>query len=170
MFGTLSNLRSSKSYLALLLLFGSLSNLSGVGATDAVNALPDLGNPAANTGSVEPSMSAQGAGFTYHDNIDGKQITLTPQYNQQNGTSIGGSLAGALSKNMAVGVLLSVGSDRNEWLLNTGFDLTSNQRFIFSLGQLRQKQEFNFMLKVFFQLLSRTCGKYMRHHRDVAIF
>ena len=36
MFGTLSNLRSSKSYLALLLLFGSLSNLSGVGATDAV--------------------------------------------------------------------------------------------------------------------------------------
>ena len=145
MFGTLSNLRSSKSYLALLLLFGSLSNLSGVGATDAVNALPDLGSPAANTGSVQPNMSAQGAGFTYHDNIDGKQITLTPQYNQQNGTSIGGSLAGALTKNMAVGVLLSVGSDRNEWLLNTGFDLTSNQRFIFSLGQLRQKQDFNFI-------------------------
>jgi hypothetical protein len=124
---------------------GSLSNLSGVGATDAVNALPDLGSPAANTGSVQPNMSAQGAGFTYHDNIDGKQIILTPQYNQQNGTSIGGSLAGALSKNMAVGVLLSVGSDRNEWLLNTGFDLTSNQRFIFSLGQLRQKQDFNFI-------------------------
>jgi hypothetical protein len=144
-FGTLSNLRSSKSYLALLLLFGSLSNLSGVGATDAVNALPDLGSPAANTGSVQPNMSAQGAGFTYHDNIDGKQITLTPQYNQQNGTSIGGSLAGALTKNMAVGVLLSVGSDRNEWLLNTGFDLTSNQRFIFSLGQLRQKLDFNFI-------------------------
>ncbi len=145
MFGTLSNLRFSKSYLALLLLLGSLSNLSGVGATDAVNALPDLGSPAANTGSVQPNMSAQGAGFTYHDNIDGKQITLTPQYNQQNGTSIGGSLAGSLTKNMAVGVLLSVGSDRNEWLLNTGFDLTSNQRFIFSLGQLRQKQDFNFI-------------------------
>ncbi|MBV5279789.1 MAG: hypothetical protein J0651_00475, partial [Actinobacteria bacterium] len=31
------------------------------------------------------------------------------------------------------------------WLLNTGFDLTSNQRFIFSLGQLRQKQDFNFI-------------------------
>ena len=69
MFGTLSNLRSSKSYLALLILICSLSYLSVVGATDAVNALPDLGNPAANTGSVEPSMSAQGAGFTYHDNI-----------------------------------------------------------------------------------------------------
>jgi hypothetical protein len=107
--------------------------------------LPDLGTPAANTGSVQPNMSAQGAGFTYHDNIDGKQITLTPQYNQQNGTSVGGSLAGALTKNMAVGVLLSAGSDRNEWLLNTGFDLTSNQRFIFSLGQLRQKQDFTFI-------------------------
>ena len=69
MFGTLSNLRSSQSYLALLLLFGSLSNLSSVGATNAVNALPDLGSPAANTGSVQPNMSAQGAGFTYHDNI-----------------------------------------------------------------------------------------------------
>ena len=145
MFGTLSNLRFSKSYLALLLLLGSLSNLSGVGATDAVNALPDLGSPAANTGSVQPNINAQGGGFNYRDNINGKLISITPQYNEQNGTSLGGSLAGALTKNMAVGVLLSVGSDRNEWLLNTGFDLTSNQRFIFSLGQLRQKQDFNFI-------------------------
>jgi hypothetical protein len=107
--------------------------------------LSDLGTPAANTGSVQPNMSAQGAGFTYHGNIDGKQITLTPQYNQQNGTSVGGSLAGALTKNMAVGILLTAGSEKNEWLLNTGFDLTSNQRFIFSLGQLRQKLDFNFV-------------------------
>ena len=141
----LSNLRFNKLGLTLLLLIGSLFYLGVVGADDTTNTLPDLGRPAANTGSVQPSMSAQGAGFTYHDNIDGKQIILTPQYNQQNGTSIGGSLAGALSKNMAVGVLLSVGSDKNEWLLNTGFDLTSNQRFIFSLGQLRQKQDFNFI-------------------------
>jgi len=113
-------------------------------STDEKN-LPELGSPAANTGSVQPNINAQGAGFTYQDNIDGKQIIITPQYNQQNGAAIGGSLAGALTKNMAVGVLLSVGSDKNEWLLNTGFDLTSNQRFIFSLGQLRQKLDFNFI-------------------------
>ena len=84
--------------------------------------LPDLGTPAANTGSVQPNINAQGGGFNYRDNINGKLISITPQYNEQNGTSLGGSLAGALTKNMAVGVLLSVGSDRNEWLLNTGFD------------------------------------------------
>ena len=113
-------------------------------STDEKN-LPELGSPVANTDSVQPNINAQGAGFTYQDNIDGKQIIITPQYNQQNGAAIGGSLAGALTKNMAVGVLLSVGSDKNEWLLNTGFDLTSKQRFIFSLGQLRQKLDFNFI-------------------------
>ena len=145
MFGTLSNLRSSKSYLALLILICSLSYLSVVGATDAVNALPDLGSPAANTGSVQPNINAQGAGFNYRDNIDGKLISINPQYNQQNGVAVGGSLASPIAKNMAVGILLTAGSDKNEWLLNTGFDLTSNQRFIFSLGQLRQKLDFNFI-------------------------
>ena len=38
-----------------------------------------------------------------------------------------------------------MGSDKNEWLLNTGFDFSNNQRFILSLGQLRQKIEFNFI-------------------------
>jgi hypothetical protein len=131
----------------LMLVVPMLPGLSSVSAqiTNEANTLPDLGAPAANTGSVEPNMSAQGAGINYRDNINGKLISITPQYNEQNGTSIGVSLAGALTKNMAVGILLSGGSDRNEWLLNTGFDLTSNQRFIFSLGQLRQKQEFNFI-------------------------
>ncbi|MDO9232444.1 MAG: DUF1566 domain-containing protein [Methylotenera sp.] len=131
----------------LLLLVSLLLSVSSLGFAQSAEApsLPDLGTPAANTGSVQPNINAQGAGFNYRDNIGGKLISITPQYNQQNGTSIGGSLAGALSKNMAVGVLLSVGSDRNEWLLNTGFDLTSNQRFIFTLGQLSQKLDFNFI-------------------------
>jgi hypothetical protein len=106
--------------------------------------LPDLGTPAANAGVVQPNINAQGAGLTYRDNINGKLLSITPQYNQQGGAAIGGSLASPISKNMAVGILLTAGSDKNEWLLNTGFDLTSNQRFIFSLGQLRQKLDFNF--------------------------
>ena len=135
----------SSTRLTAALLFALLSFLIAQSPADEVSTLPDLGTPATNTGSVQPNINAQGAGFNYRDNINGKLISITPQYNEQNGTSIGGSLAGTLSKNMAVGVLLSVGSDRNEWLLNTGFDLTSNQRFIFSLGQLRQKQDFNFI-------------------------
>ena len=107
--------------------------------------LPDLGTPAANTATAQPNIDAQGAGFNYNDNIDGKLISINPQYTKQNGVAVGGSLASPISKNMAVGILLTAGSDKNEWLLNTGFDLTSNQRFIFSLGQLRQKQDFNFI-------------------------
>jgi hypothetical protein len=106
--------------------------------------LPDLGTPAANTAVVQPNINAQSAGFSYRDNINGKILSITPQYTQQGGAAIGGSLASPISKNMAVGILLTAGSDKNEWLLNTGFDLTSNQRFIFSLGQLRQKLDFNF--------------------------
>ena len=33
-------------------------------STDEKN-LPELGSPAANTGSVQPNINAQGAGFTY---------------------------------------------------------------------------------------------------------
>ena len=127
------------------LLFALLSLVIAQSPADEANALPDLGTPAATTGSVQPSINAQGAGFNYRDNIDGKLISINPQYNQQNGVAVGGSLASPLSKNMAVGILLTAGSDKNEWLLNTGFDLTSNQRFIFSLGQLRQKLDFNFI-------------------------
>ena len=137
-------------FVAGLLLLGSLL-LSALAlppvfaqSTDEIT-LPDLGTPAANTGSVQPNINAQGAGFNYRDNIDGKLISINPQYNQQNGVAVGGSLASPIAKNMAVGILLTAGSDKNEWLLNTGFDLTSNQRFIFSLGQLRQKLDFNFI-------------------------
>ena len=135
----------SSSRLTAALLFALLSLVIAQSPADEANALPDLGTPAANTGSVQPNINAQGAGFNYRDNIDGKLISINPQYNQQNGVAVGGSLASPIAKNMAVGILLTAGSDKNEWLLNTGFDLTSNQRFIFSLGQLRQKLDFNFI-------------------------
>ena len=135
----------SSTRLTAALLFALLSLVISQSPADESNALPDLGAPAAKTGSVQPNINAQGAGFNYRDNIDGKLISINPQYNKQNGVAVGGSLASPISKNMAVGILLTAGSDKNEWLLNTGFDLTSNQRFIFSLGQLRQKLDFNFI-------------------------
>ena len=135
----------SSTRLTAALLFALLSLVIAQSPADEANALPDLGAPAANTGTVQPNINAQGAGFNYRDNIDGKLISINPQYNKQNGVAVGGSLASPISNNMAVGILLTAGSDKNEWLLNTGFDLTSNQRFIFSLGQLRQKLDFNFI-------------------------
>jgi hypothetical protein len=135
----------SSTRLTAALLFALLSLVIAQSPADEANALPDLGTPAVNTCSLQPNINAQGAGFNYRDNIDGKLISINPQYNKQNGVAVGGSLASPISNNMAVGILLTAGSDKNEWLLNTGFDLTSNQRFIFSLGQLRQKLDFNFI-------------------------
>lgn len=113
---------------------------------DEKNILPDLGGaPAANTASVQPNINGQGAGFNYLDTIDGKLININSQYTKKNGVAVGCSLASTLSKNIAAGILLTAGSDKNEWLLNAGFDLSHNQRFIFSLGQLRQKLDFNFI-------------------------
>ncbi|MDO9283134.1 MAG: hypothetical protein Q7T88_12210 [Methylotenera sp.] len=114
-------------------------------AADSTGTLPDLGDPVANTDTVQPNINAQGAGFSYRENINGKLISITPQYSKQNGGAVGASLASPISPNMAAGILLTAGSDKNEWLLNAGFDLSSNQRFIFSLGQLRQKLDFNFI-------------------------
>ncbi len=118
---------------------------SAATVVDSANTLPELGTPAANSASVQPNINAQGAGFNYRDKINGKLISINPQYTEQGGAAIGGSFSTPIAKNMAVGILLTVGSDKNEWLLNTGFDLTSNQRFIFSVGQLRQKLDFNFI-------------------------
>ena len=107
--------------------------------------LPDLGEPAANTASIQPNINADGAGFSYHDNSNGSLFSIHPQYNRQNGLAIGGSLALPVGTNSAAGILLMAGEDRNEWLVNAGMDLNSNHRLIFSLGQLRQKLDFNFL-------------------------
>lgn len=109
------------------------------------NSLPDLGEPVANTATVQPNIHADGAGFTYQDNSNGSLLSIHPQYNKQNGAAIGGSLATPMGHNAAAGILLMAGDDRNEWLINAGMDLNSSHRFIFSLGQLRQKLDFNFL-------------------------
>jgi len=112
-------------------------------STDKI-VLPDLGTPEANAISIQPNVNAQGAGFNYRDNLNGKILSVSPQYNRQNGSAIGGSLASPFGKNMATGILLMSGEDRNEWMLNAGIDFYSHHRLIFSLGQLRQNLNFNF--------------------------
>ena len=107
--------------------------------------LPDLGEPTAQSASITPNVNAEGAGFSYRDNINGKLLSVSPQYNRQNGAAVGGSFASPVGQNMAAGILLMAGEDRNEWLVNAGIDLSSHHRMIFSLGQLRQKLNFNFL-------------------------
>ncbi len=57
---------------------------------------------------------------------------------------VNSSVAVPLSEDMAMGFLLTAGSTKNEWLINTGLNMSEHQRVIFTLGQLRQKLDFAF--------------------------
>lgn len=111
--------------------------------TQAPHHLPDLGAPVDHT-KLQPNIDAQGAGLTYHDTIDNKQFSLVPQYTKLNGLVVNSSVAVPLSEDMAMGFLLTAGSTKNEWLINTGLNMSEHQRVIFTLGQLRQKLDFAF--------------------------
>ncbi len=111
--------------------------------TQASHHLPDLGAPVDHT-TLQPNIDAQGAGLTYHDTIDNKQFSLVPQYTKLNGMVVNSSVAVPLSQDTAMGFLLTAGSTKNEWLINTGLNMSEHQRVIFTLGQLRQKLDFAF--------------------------
>ena len=111
--------------------------------TQAPHHLPDLGAPVDHT-TLQPNIDAQGAGLTYHDTIDNKQFSLVPQYTKLNGLVVNSGMAVPLSEDMAMGFLLTAGSTKNEWLINTGLNMSEHQRVIFTLGQLRQKLDFAF--------------------------
>ncbi|QDC96187.1 hypothetical protein FIT77_02490 [Candidatus Methylopumilus universalis] len=94
--------------------------------------------------SIKPNISMDGGGFNYRSQSNGSLITLSPQYSKQTGFAIGGVFAKSITDNAALGVIFNAGPDRNEWLVNAGYDINQNQRVILSLGQLRQNLEFNF--------------------------
>ncbi len=100
-----------------------------------------MGAPArSGTTSVMPSPS----GITAQSRFDGTKISISPEYSNQTGVSIGLALASMLGEQAAVGVLLTAGADKTELLLNAGFKLDERQRFIVSVGQLKQFLDFAF--------------------------
>jgi AraC-like DNA-binding protein len=105
----------------------------------------DLGEYTNESSAIRPNFNAQGGGLDYRRQSNGTLITLSPKYSEQNGFAFGGVVAGAISKNAALGLLLNVGAERKEWLVNAGLDIDDRQRVIASLGQLRQKLDFTFL-------------------------
>ena len=107
------------------------------------NRLPDLGNPASNNqASIRPGPN----GVTFANTFEGKSISVTPEYSDQTGWSIGTTLAsiGILGDNAAVGLLLSAGSDKNEMLINAGFQVDAQQRIVVTVGRLEQFLDYAF--------------------------
>jgi hypothetical protein len=103
--------------------------------------LPELGRP---SGSATANFSAGPNGARLESTFGRQKLTVTPEYSNQTGLSIGGALASMLGDNAAVGVLLTVGADKKEWLINAGYKIDERQRFIVSAGQLEQFLDYAF--------------------------
>lgn len=99
------------------------------------NPLPDFGQqPVAGGAIIRPG----GNGVTLENTYAGKKIVVAPEYSNQNGIGIAAALAALVGEQAAVGVLVSAGSNKKELLLNAGYQPDANNRFILSVGQLRQ--------------------------------
>ena len=111
------------------------------GSANTQETLPDLGRPSEKTANFNVTPS----GATLSNTFDGKRLVVSPEYSQQTGLSLGGAFALPLGENAAGGLVATVGDRKNEVLLNAGLQLNPTQRLIATLGQLRQKLDFNFI-------------------------
>jgi len=103
--------------------------------------LPDLDSQSGpNLASIRPGPN----GVTFANSFDGKSISVTPEYSDKTGWSIGATLASMLGDKAAVGLLLSAGADKNEVLINAGFQVDAHQRIIVTVGRLEQFLDYAF--------------------------
>ncbi len=125
---------------------GAVANPPAATATKAqapqteLSTLPDLGSPASGNASIRPGPN----GLTIANTFDDKSISVTPEYSDRTGWSVGTTLTSMLGDNAAVGVLLNVGRDKKELLINTGFQVDARQHVIVTVGQLEQFLDYAF--------------------------
>ncbi|MGZ8982499.1 MAG: hypothetical protein ACXW11_00930 [Methylotenera sp.] len=134
-----------KLFVGLILVFNASQALAEASFRTTQSDLPDLGQHAGPTNSLNYNVSTQAVGVTYKDTFNSNNLIVTPEFSQQNGFALSGSFASKLTNNFAVGFVPAVSSDKQELLVNTGFGLTNNQRLILTLSQLRQKLNFSFL-------------------------
>jgi len=131
-----------KPLLAALLLVCPFMQARYVQAEETTaNTLPDLGHP----NDRPSSLSVSPAGLTFGNSLDGKRVAISPEYSDQTGFGVGGAAAISFGKVAAGGVVFNVGERKKELLLNAGFQVTDAQRFVLSIGQLRQYLNIGFV-------------------------
>jgi hypothetical protein len=111
-------------------------------AVQAQSSLPDLG---ASPQKAPVTLNAGPGGITLGARFDRQKLLIAPEYSNQTGVSLGVTLASMLGEDAAVGVLLNVGSDKREWLINAGYKIDERQRFIVTAGQLKQFLDYAFV-------------------------
>ncbi len=110
---------------------------------DDNNSLPDLGKPV-DTGNGKLNVNAGPGGVALEGRFERQRFSLTPEYSNQTGLSLGAGFASLLGDRAAIGLLVNVGADKKEWLINTGYRIDPRQRLILSGGQLRQALDYDF--------------------------
>jgi len=106
-------------------------------------ALPDLGAAPAqkNNLAVRPGPG----GITLESTFERQKVIVAPEYSNETGLSLGVALATMLGQDAAVGVLLNIGNDKKEWLINAGYKVDERQRFVVTAGQLKQFLDYAFI-------------------------
>ncbi len=118
----------------------SSQSSSGTSGSDS---LPDLGAPDRRTGSV--AVQPGSGGLAIEGNFDRQRVVIAPEYSEQTGLSLGVVLAAMLGEHAAVGVLLNVGAEKKEFLINAGYVIDAHQRFIVTAGRLKQFLDYAFL-------------------------
>lgn len=119
------------------------SAITSAPASD-ISPLPDLGKPA-ETSNGKLNVNAGPGGISVEGRFDRQKIIIAPEYSNQTGFSLGAVFASLLGDNGAVGILVNQGGDKQEWLINAGYQLDPRQRLIFTGGQLTQKLDYSFL-------------------------
>lgn len=120
------------------------------------NALPDLGQPTILAKAFNYDINQDGGGLVYKTAVLKSKFILTPEYYLNSGFNLGASASARLSNKLALGFVSNDKSNKNELLINVGIDLSDSHRLIYSLSQLRQKQNFS--------LISGATEKYMTQY------
>ncbi len=142
------SLRFRPLFAALLAVFPVLNASHSLAAdpSDAAPSsteLPDLGTaPKQNNNlAVHPGPG----GVTLESTFDKQKVIVAPEYSNETGASLGVTFATLLGQDAAVGVLLNIGNDKKEWLINAGYKLDERQRIVVTAGQLKQFLDYAFI-------------------------
>lgn len=112
---------------------------------DSGAALPELGQRAAvPAAAIRPSVGTDGGRVAIEQEFAGNKLVVSPEVSSKTGTALGATLAMPPADNAALGLLFTAGANKNEFLANAGVGFNDQQRLVLSLGQLRQKLEFDF--------------------------
>ncbi len=122
-------------------LFLALSGWATNALAQPLPVLPDLGEPPAK----RAQLSLGGTGLLFSNQFDGSRVRLGVDFNARSGAVLSGSLATGIGSRNATGLVFSAGNRSQELLLNSAWQVSSDQRLLLTTGVLRQGLDIDFV-------------------------